>query len=367
MISKLRAMRCSDIVLIGPLPPPFGGARVSFADAVTTFNEETTLQTHIIDFPSRRKLNGKKFGSVSKSRSIRAALHALVATAISKRVLFFSSANSMLNFGSILALIAQFSGCTFVGRFFGGRPSANLRNANPIIRRAQWKSLSRAAALSIETAHGSKEVSRLTGSPVAHVPGFRSNPAVPKTASTKSKSLLYIGEVSRAKGACWLASAWQQYKETSSSGSDATLTVVGQISTEGQAAFRSCQGVHLTGPLPNPEVLRLLAECSALVMPSLSESEGHPGAIIEAFSAGKPVIGSRVGGIPEMVHENRNGLLIKPNDREALSSAINRLLSNPELLDKLSSNALAQSSDFTTSVFVQKILAIFTRIERDSP
>jgi glycosyltransferase involved in cell wall biosynthesis len=67
--------------------------------------------------------------------------------------------------------------------------------------------------------------------------------------------------------------------------------------------------------------------------------EGIPNALIEAGLAGKPTIGSRVGGIPEVVEHERTGLLVPPGDQAALASAIERLAVDPALREALGANA----------------------------
>lgn len=65
----------------------------------------------------------------------------------------------------------------------------------------------------------------------------------------------------------------------------------------------------------------LLSAVDVLVLPSV-EREGLPIAVLEAMSAGKPVIASRIGGIPEAVSDGKTGLLIPPRDSAALAAAI---------------------------------------------
>jgi sugar transferase (PEP-CTERM/EpsH1 system associated) len=62
-----------------------------------------------------------------------------------------------------------------------------------------------------------------------------------------------------------------------------------------------------------------------------SDSEGMPLAVLEAWAAGKPVVASRVGGVPELVADGRTGLLFPAGDEAALASHLDRLLADPPL------------------------------------
>jgi glycosyltransferase involved in cell wall biosynthesis len=74
-----------------------------------------------------------------------------------------------------------------------------------------------------------------------------------------------------------------------------------------------------------------------MVMPS--KIEGLPGVILEALSCGKPVIASAVGGIPEVVHNDENGYLIKAFDKAAYISKIKIVFNDQNLREKMSQNA----------------------------
>ena len=80
-----------------------------------------------------------------------------------------------------------------------------------------------------------------------------------------------------------------------------------------------------------------------IVLPSSSESFGL--VLIEALSCGKPVIGSNVGGINEIITEDV-GLLIDPNDSTDLANAIDRILNDKDLMEKFKSNARNRAKDF---------------------
>ncbi len=72
---------------------------------------------------------------------------------------------------------------------------------------------------------------------------------------------------------------------------------------------------------------QLLALMDIAVLPSLEE--GFPNAVLEAMAAGKPVVATRVGGVPEAVVHGETGLLVPPKDPEALAEAICWLLEHP--------------------------------------
>ena len=75
------------------------------------------------------------------------------------------------------------------------------------------------------------------------------------------------------------------------------------------------------------------------VLPSLFEGMGR--AVLEAMAAGKPVIASNVGGIPELVHHRENGLLVQPGNCESLKEALVELLCDAELRKWLGRNGSA--------------------------
>ena len=82
----------------------------------------------------------------------------------------------------------------------------------------------------------------------------------------------------------------------------------------------------------------LLETADALVLPSLWP-DNYPLSIQEAFQAGAVTLASRIGGIPEMINDGVNGLLLPPGDETALAEAIDRLSRSPELAEALRSAA----------------------------
>jgi len=109
------------------------------------------------------------------------------------------------------------------------------------------------------------------------------------------------------------------------------------------------------------DVQALLAEADVFLL--ISKSEGLPISIIEALSSGLPVIGSNVGGIPELISDRLNGLLVKKGDVQALSNAAGFFLFNPEQLKKMSRAARATYEEsFTFNSQFEATFAIYQRL-----
>ncbi|GBD95575.1 MAG TPA: glycosyltransferase [Nitrospirae bacterium] len=96
--------------------------------------------------------------------------------------------------------------------------------------------------------------------------------------------------------------------------------------------------IEFLGHKDREELINLYKNCKFIVVPSeWYETSGL--IIFEAFACGKPVVGSRIGGIPELVKDTERGLIFEPGDVEDLSAAIKYLLNNPDLVDEMGQNA----------------------------
>jgi glycosyltransferase involved in cell wall biosynthesis len=85
--------------------------------------------------------------------------------------------------------------------------------------------------------------------------------------------------------------------------------------------------VQMPGPTRQPE--NALRGCDVFVLPSLSEASSN--VVLEAMGTGLPVVATRVGGLPGLVEDESTGLLVPPDDVQALAQAIMRLLETPGL------------------------------------
>ena len=114
-----------------------------------------------------------------------------------------------------------------------------------------------------------------------------------------------------------------------------------------------------SGPIDHRKIAACYAAADIFVNASLNE--GLPLTLIEALGAGLPIVAAPVGGIPEIIIHNRNGLLLNPA-RSDLPRQLTRLLENPSLCRKLTQNALAAAKALTWQKIAQQTLNIYKAI-----
>jgi glycosyltransferase involved in cell wall biosynthesis len=110
------------------------------------------------------------------------------------------------------------------------------------------------------------------------------------------------------------------------------------------------------------DVLQLLAGADAFVL--ASHHEGLPVALMEATSVGLPVVASRVGGIPQVMEDEADALLVPPGDPGLLAQAMKRLASDPELRHRLGLQAKLRSSMFDIAEASRTVGDIYLQVAR---
>jgi glycosyltransferase involved in cell wall biosynthesis len=100
--------------------------------------------------------------------------------------------------------------------------------------------------------------------------------------------------------------------------------------------------VNLVGAVAHDDVPEYLAAADVVVVPSIRFEglvDGLPNVALEAMAAGKPLVATRVGGLPELVHDGRNGLLVEEKSASELASAILGLVGDAGLRARLGAAA----------------------------
>lgn len=113
------------------------------------------------------------------------------------------------------------------------------------------------------------------------------------------------------------------------------------------------------------DVAELISLSSLVVLPSLAESFGF--VVLEAMSLERPVVAAATGGIPEIVSDGVNGLLVKPGDSHALASAITRVINDPELARALASRGKANVARFSFERMIRGYEGLYARVLASTP
>ena len=164
----------------------------------------------------------------------------------------------------------------------------------------------------------------------------------PLDLAARENIILSVGTVGPRKGQPILVRAFAQIADKHP---DWRLLIAGRASSEADAkALREeIQRVNLgervewTGPISNEAIVDWMYRASVFAMPSLQEGLGL--SLQEALYRGCLAVGSRAGGIPELIDHESNGLLVAPGSDTALAGALDRVLSDPAYRLRLASEA----------------------------
>jgi glycosyltransferase involved in cell wall biosynthesis len=146
--------------------------------------------------------------------------------------------------------------------------------------------------------------------------------------------VLYVGHVTREKGAHDLVRAVAQAGPRLR---EAHLVVVGDGGGFEEVRELAAElGIRASfmGARPHDEVATWLGACDVLALPSWNE--GMPNVVLEALASGRPVVASRVGGIPDVIDSDSSGRLVPPRDAVALAHALEDVLSEPHDPERIS-------------------------------
>jgi glycosyltransferase involved in cell wall biosynthesis len=145
----------------------------------------------------------------------------------------------------------------------------------------------------------------------------------------------------------------------------AEFWVVGQDPAQSRMeALCQAHGVserfHFWGLASQDELIDYFAQSDVFVLPSLIEAFGV--VFLEAMAAGLPVVGTRTGGIPEVVEDGVNGLLAQPDDPSSLAMALLNLLSDEAQRTRLSQAGLETAREFSLSRMMAETYQVYTRL-----
>lgn len=195
-----------------------------------------------------------------------------------------------------------------------------------------------------------------------HVPNFV-DPAAFRPASEPGKGFLYLGRLSPEKGLETLVRA------AALSGRAVSLVGTGPMEPRLRAlAGETGADIRFLGFRTGAELHALIRACRALVLPS-QWYENAPISVLEAYALGRPVIGSRIGGLPELIREGETGASVPSGDAEALARELDRFAAMPEA-EILAMGRAARAfveAEFSSARYRARLLDLYATLRETAP
>ncbi|MFL5958785.1 MAG: glycosyltransferase family 4 protein [Gaiellaceae bacterium] len=243
----------------------------------------------------------------------------------------------------LTAAAARLGGRPFVVTLHGSGSAGRFSDVELALRRPRLvRALLRPARAVICVSETVAAAVRAAGLDVVVIPnGVRVPDEVGPPA--KPPEVLYVGRLSPEKNVDTLVEAV----------GDLNLVVAGDGPLRGRVP-------NTLGAVPHAEVERLLERATVVVAPC--EREGFGLAAAEAMAFGRPVVAAAGGALLELVVDGETGLLVPPRDASALREAVQRLLADAELRDRLGRTARARARErFGWESVIERTLEVYSR------
>jgi glycosyltransferase involved in cell wall biosynthesis len=174
----------------------------------------------------------------------------------------------------------------------------------------------------------------------------------------------YVGWLIPIKGVTYLVNAMAEVVQRHP---NSLLVLVGKGDEKGEEEIKLSKQVENLGIADNvrflgwrPDVNEIMGCFDIFVLPSLNEGMGR--VLVEAMSAGLPIVASRVGGIPDLLKDGENGLLVPPANAGALEQAISDLLSDKDRRKRMGETGKKMCRPYSIEAMVDKIDNLYSRL-----
>lgn len=200
-------------------------------------------------------------------------------------------------------------------------------------------------------------------SKIVVIPSGINLPTIDHNKTRIRRNILFVGGLYREKGIEYLILAYNELIDVVTD----NLLIVGEgdqkLYLQNLVSKLNLQSrVFFCGSLPHEKVIDIMQRSLFLVAPSVnykSSIEGTPIVLLEAMSVGLPIISTKVGGIPEVIKDDINGLLVDATDSEALRKAILRVYFDDGFRAKISSNNIVESTKYSWDEILVKINELY--------
>jgi len=247
---------------------------------------------------------------------------------------------------------------------YGAVRSAALTTGLTVTRRARRR-VDRYIAVSTRVAQACAPLIAGGERPITVIPPFLGDDsfssidaARPSFVPPTGDYVMFAGALAPHKGVDVLLEAYRDLDPA------VPLVLVGLRSAQTPLGFPD--NVIVAENVPHRDVLRAWEHCAVAVVPS-RWPDPCPLVVLEAMAAGRPVVASAVGGIPDMVLDGETGVLVAPNDVVALRTAIVRLLGEPGLRARMGQAGRQRADGYSATTVVPQIERVYEEAISASP
>jgi len=193
---------------------------------------------------------------------------------------------------------------------------------------------------------------------------YESKDSIRKTLkfNDEDKIIIFVGNLRKVKGVEYLI---ESMKEITEKEKNAKLIILGDGEERSDleelvSTLFMDKYIKFLGRISNESIPKYMMASDLFVLPSVSESFGIVN--LEAMASGLPIVATKVGGVPEIIKENINGLLVEPRNSIDLSLKIIKLLHNQPLAKKISNNNKSYVKNFSWVSVILKLNNVYIDI-----
>ena len=360
------SVRCGGgipkLLLVGPVPPavgaltnPMGGTAVNFAEMVNQLGARG-FDVSVVDI-TRARVNLRRWQVWRNNLAtvVRVLRQVVVRIQRCNLVVLNISAGTAWTLGSCLWVLCKICRRPMVLRIFGGDFAARYGRYGRLIRWWADQTYMRCALVFVQT----REIFRR----------FQNHKNVRWFANTRDvcsptveqrlpiSRFVFISQLRMEKGLRETLDACRELP------AHCELNVYGPLMPNTDLSlFDSHPTATYRGVLMPSAVPEVLVQHDVLLLPTYWESEGYPGIVLEALQCGRPVIATWWGSIPEVVEDEKSGLLVEPRSAKAVNGAMERLLNDGELYRRLCRGARARGEVFRSGVWYDMMATEIRRL-----
>lgn len=182
---------------------------------------------------------------------------------------------------------------------------------------------------------------------------------LPKETARKN-TILFVGRIEKSSEWKGIYNLINAFSIVHNINKNITLEFVGSGDAVNQykkyiSNLKLTKYIKFVGESRGVNLVSKLQQAKVLILPSISDAESFGTVLVEAMACGLPVIGSNVGGIPQIIDHGRNGFLVEPGDLKGLAKSILILIEDIKLYEKFSTAARKKvENNFTWEINVNK-------------